>query len=529
MKNIDLADLLGASADLAGMRPRGLLNMADLFCGAGGGSLSAKRAAALAGYGVNLTAINHWEVAVVTHAANFPTARHLCTGIDNVNPYSLYKPGELFALFGGPECIEFSSAAASKPKNYQYRPTPWCMVKWAEALRPMIVLIENVPEFERKWPPFLAWIAAFEALGYKVSWRTFKADKYGDATDRKRLFIQCMREPLKITWPDATHGDVKADDMFAAVSPIRTARHDVIDWKIQGRWLDEMPGKARYGGLPLSPKTLSRIFHGLNEQGLCPIIAEFDHASNKKGYRRTDQPLSTVTSKARHGLAEPYLVKLYGTGKSASIDKSFPSIPAQGTHFALLEPRLIHTAHGGKRRSRSVDEPLPTVTGNRGDMALCEFLLPQGGGGKLRSVDQPAPTVHGDGIGLVSPFLVQFNGKSKSISIDKPLPTVTTRDRLALLCPEVRIKGKVRRVRIRWRMLQWHEYAAAQGFPADYQFFGLNKRDRKNPKIERNGNKGAGVKQIGNAWPHHLGTALFLAIFTQQSDIRPFLAMEGSS
>lgn len=465
-----------------------VLNVADLFCGAGGGTDATREAIELAGMKARFTLINHWDVACATAKANFPGARVLCTPVESVIAQHLYLRDRLDVLQGGPECIEFSRAAGKKPKNYQYRPTPWCMVRFAEALRPKLVLIENVPEFEKKWPPFLAFIEAFKAIGYQVGWRRFNAADYGDATTRERMFILCVRRPLKIVWAQPTHHEF-ADH---GLEPWRDAENHVIDWTKKGRWLDEMPGQKRYGGLPLSPKTFARIYDGLRKGGVQPLIVPFDNQSSGRA-RSTKAPLSTVTSKARHAIAEPF---------------------------------LVHSAHGGKRPARSVRQPLPTVAGNRGDLALIEpSILPQHGGGAMRSVKRPVPTIATAGVlHLVEPFLVLYYGTGKSASLKKPLPTVTTKDRFALCCPVVIKDGKIARVRIRWRILEPQELAAAQGFRRDYRFFGAVRKRGKVVDIRENANKGDVVKQIGNAWPHNLARALMLGVLTQQADIRPLLA-----
>jgi len=54
----------------------------DMFCGGGGESTGIIEAADINGYGIHLTAINHWERAIETHAANYPTAEHICESID---------------------------------------------------------------------------------------------------------------------------------------------------------------------------------------------------------------------------------------------------------------------------------------------------------------------------------------------------------------------------------------------------------------------------------------------------------------
>lgn len=127
-------------------------HIADLFCGAGGTSAGAVEAIEAMGRQAELTAINHWDVAVATHTANHPTARHLCAGVDSVNPRDLYKEDELDLLWASPECTHHSIARGGRPMSDQSRATAWCVVRWAEALRPPVILIENVPEFQ-SWGP----------------------------------------------------------------------------------------------------------------------------------------------------------------------------------------------------------------------------------------------------------------------------------------------------------------------------------------------------------------------------------------
>jgi DNA (cytosine-5)-methyltransferase 1 len=271
-----------------------------------------------------------------------------------------------------------------------------------------------------------------------------------------------------------------------------------------------------------------------------PYIVAWDQQSGSAEWS-ADVPLSTVTTKARHGVAQPFLVKLRGTNDAASVDQPTPTVTASGTHLGLAEPYIVRmhgksdgedidkplstvTAHttkhclaepflvqvaheGAGNRTRSVDAPLPTVCGNRGEWALCEAasLLPQQQGGVLRSVDEPAPTVATDGaIGLVEPYLVEYYGTGGAESIDAPLNTVPTKPRHALVRPQIVINGERYLLDIRFRMLQPHELALAQGFRPDYKFAG---------------NKSEQVKQIGNAVPRRLARAIVTSALTQSSDV----------
>ena len=59
-----------------------MLTLTDLFCGAGGSSTGAEMVP-----GVEVVmAVNHWRLAVATHAANHPGTAHDCADISQVDP-----------------------------------------------------------------------------------------------------------------------------------------------------------------------------------------------------------------------------------------------------------------------------------------------------------------------------------------------------------------------------------------------------------------------------------------------------------
>lgn len=416
------------------------IDLADLFCGAGGTSAGAVEALELLGYKVNLTAINHWDVAIATHSTNHPHARHLTTSIDDINPTKLFREGELDILWASPECTHHSVARGGKPINDQSRATAWCVVRWAEALRPGVILVENVPEFEtwgaigangrplktKKGQTFLAWVHALESLGYIVDWRVFNAADYGDPTTRRRLFVQMVRGRRRIFWPNATHAPKGDSDLFGSRRPWRTARDHVIDWNVPGTSIFE---RKR----PLSEKTMRRIWAGLAKFGLKPFVVPQQSNPTPKG---VDEPLCTVVAEGSGTkLCEPMILTMEHGGSVRAADKPLPTITtAKGGAMAVAQPFLV--AQFGERdgqapRVHDIGEPLPTVTAQKGGPALAEpFLIPQQTGeDRVRSVDKPLQTVTTEsrGIGLAQPVLVKVAGAEDrpARSVDEPLPTVT--------------------------------------------------------------------------------------------------------
>lgn len=389
-----------------------IIHAADLFCGAGGSSTGLWQAVAAAGARLNLTAVNHWPIAVETHAANHPDARHLCESLDSIDPRKVIGR-RLDILTASPECIHHSNARGGRPMDDQSRATAWHVLRWAEALRPSWVLVENVKEFttwgplgvngrplvSRKGELFRTFVEALQRMGYRVEWRVLNAANYGAATTRQRFFLMARLGRAPIPWPAATHAHRQEhrglfDD---PLQPWRAAR-EVIDWRLRGRSI--------FHGKPLAAKTLARIAAGAR--------------------------------------------RFWGVD---------------------LEPFLVQLSHGG--RPLDLGRPLPTITATPkgGDLMLAQpFMLGQQSGAVPRAVSHPVPTVATKGaISLIEPFLVKFYATATGAqSVHDPLDTVTTRDRHALVNGAV--EGASLDILI--RMLQPHELAAGQGFPPGYKFAG---------------------------------------------------------
>lgn len=313
------------------------LRMADLFCGAGGTSTGAVQAAEALGYTVDLTAVNHWPRAVETHTANHPEARHLCASVDSLNPRHLFGEGDLDVLWASPECTHHSRARGGKPMQDQSRATAWCVTRWAEALRPGIVLVENVPEFaewcpldsrgkpitERKGETFSAWVQTLIAIGYRVDWRVLCAADFGDPTSRSRLFIQAVRGRRKIVWPEPTHS--RESELFNKPR-WRSAADGVIDWNLPATPINE---RKR----PLAPKTMARINEGLCRYRGAPFVVAMEH-----GGRTVDAaaPLPTVTCAKGGAMGVAFVVEYYGNGQARPVSEPLPTVTCND-RFALIQ------------------------------------------------------------------------------------------------------------------------------------------------------------------------------------------------
>lgn len=328
--------------------------VADLFCGAGGSSTGASRALDALGLPMVLTCVDHWSLAIETHALNHPEARHYCQDIASLRPAEAVPEGYLDLLMASPTCTHHSRARGGRPTSDQQRMDPWHVVTWLTEVRVKRLLIENVPEFvewgpinartgrpvrSRKGEYFLAWVNAIRALGYRVEWNLLNAADYGDATTRTRFFLMARSDGKPIRWPDRTHCRGGERTMFGSLKPWRAAS-EVIDWSLPARSIFTRKK-------PLAPKTIARIRAGA----------------------------------VKFGWPEPFLRLLDGERGVGS-----PPTAGQMTAFVL--------AQGGGGAPRDVSEPLPTIVGAGAISVVRPMLSPYYVASKTCVwIDLPVPTV----------------------------------------------------------------------------------------------------------------------------------------
>lgn len=325
------------------------INTADLFCGAGGASTGVELALADLGLHGRGVAVNHWRIAIATHKANHPGTRHLCAAVESLVPADVIPSGNLDLLWASPSCTHHSRARGGKPCSNQMRAQPDLILSWLDQLFVRRMIVENVPEF-MEWGPltksgrpmeskrgacFEAWLASIEARNYQVEHRILNCADYGDATTRKRFFLQAVRRGCgKIEWPEPSHSRTGATDLFGSGANKWRGIDTCLDWSDLGT-----PISARKR--PLAANTMRRIEEGVRKFGCKPFVMDF---------------LGTDKPEAGGRLIPPSM--------------PIPPIHAGGQRFALAQPFLLHLTHGG--RVNSVKEPIPTVTcAHRGEISLC--------------------------------------------------------------------------------------------------------------------------------------------------------------
>ena len=121
--------------------PTGLI--IDNFAGGGGASTGIELAL---GRSPDL-AVNHDPEAVAMHEANHPATRHLCGDVWYVDPVRVCSGRPVALAWFSPDCKHHSKAKGGKPRDAKIRGLAWVVVRWARAVQPAVIMLENVEEF----------------------------------------------------------------------------------------------------------------------------------------------------------------------------------------------------------------------------------------------------------------------------------------------------------------------------------------------------------------------------------------------
>lgn len=348
----------------------------DNFAGGGGASTGIEIAI---GRSVDI-AINHDPAAIAMHRANHPDTEHYTEDVWKVDPVEACRGRKVGLAWFSPDCKHFSRAKGSKPVSAKIRGLAWVAVKWAKAVRPRVIMLENVEEFqdwgrlnangmpdpEHRGETFRRFVGQLRRLGYAVEWRLLRACDYGAPTSRKRLFLIARCDGKPIVWPDPTHADPESLEALAGVKKPWVPVADCIDWSIpcpsifassEEIWRDYGVRAVR----PLAEKTLKRIAAGIRKFRDRPFLIQYHDSKDFRG-QGVDEPIMTVDASNRYGLCMAFLTQFNNHTDGTNPDEPIPTMTAQSNHFGLCKAFLT-SYYGASMSATDVHEPMPTQTG----------------------------------------------------------------------------------------------------------------------------------------------------------------------
>lgn len=407
-----------------------------------------------------------------------------------------------------PDCKHFSKAKGGKPVEKKIRGLAWVALKWAGLVKPRVIMLENVEEFEfwsrlkngrpdpaHKGETFKRWVRQLRKLGYAVEWRVLRACDYGAPTSRQRLFLIARCDGKPIVWPEQTHA--AEGDLFS--TPYRTAA-ECIDWSIPcpSIFLTREQGRAVKAKRPLATASLRRIARGVKRyviDAARPFIVPIAHYDGTDRTLSIDAPLTTITANPKggsHALVVPTLAKL-------SSDRAQLCAMFLAKHFG-----------GHETPGTDLANPISTVTTADHHALVATSLV------KLRGtcrdgqpVSEPAATISAQGTHLaeVRALLVKYYGTDQDPRLDEPMHTLTTKDRIGVVTV---LSEDYVIVDIGMRMLTARELFKAQGFPDNYIID--RGRDPRTGKLIKLSKK-AQVRMCGNSVSPPPAVALVRAQF----------------
>ena len=420
----------------------------DSFAGGGGASTGIELAT---GRVVNV-AINHDPDAILMHRTNHPHTEHYQASVWDVDPVEVCRGRKVGLLWASPDCKHFSKAKGGKPVDKNIRGLAWIVLRWAGTVRPRVIMLENVEEFQtwgpvRKGKPvkrltgqtFRKWLSQLQNLGYAVEWRELVAADYGAPTTRKRFFLIARCDGLPITWPEPTHAPADSPEVKAGTKKPWRSAAEIIDWTLPCPSIFDTREQVREKhGLnaqrPLRPNTMRRVTRGVDKfviKSGNPFLVIVNHSGEFRGQSLGD-PLQTITAKHGYGVANPVMAPLTVTNTTNSVgagaDAPVHTVTTAGNQM-LITPAMIqyHTEQSEHVRGQAVTDPIMTIdASNRYGIAAATLTKYYSTCQHGQDVTDPLHTIMAkDREGVTLASLVKMKGTNLGGPATEPVQTIT--------------------------------------------------------------------------------------------------------
>lgn len=353
----------------------------DNFAGGGGASTGIEIAT---GKSVDI-AINHDPEAIRMHKANHPHTKHYCENVWEVDPVKACEGHPVGLAWFSPDCKHFSKAKGGKPVEKNIRGLAWVVLKWAALVRPRVIMLENVEEFQtwgpcvpirdkktgrvivnttekheknriaepgevvpvnmqifqpdpkRKGQTYKKWRKQLEALGYEIDTRELVAADYGAPTMRKRFFMIARCDGRPIIWPEPTHAQRNSEKVKAGLLKPYVGAYTQLDFSLPCPSIFDTSEeiKKKYGlraVRPLASKTMERIARGLKKfviDNQEPFIVQVNHSGAKGAYCNSMQFEASL----------PYIISFFDTPFDffMQIGNFYKKMGYEGIHQSRLQ------------------------------------------------------------------------------------------------------------------------------------------------------------------------------------------------
>ena len=429
----------------------------DNFAGGGGASTGMELAT---GRTVEI-AINHDPDAILMHRTNHPHTRHFQASVWDIDPREVCAGRPVGLAWFSPDCKHFSKAKGGKPVDKNIRGLAWITLRWAGTVRPRVIILENVEEFQT-WGPvrhgrpvkkrsgetFQKFIGQLKDLGYNVEWKELVAADFGAPTTRKRFFLVARCDERPIVWPQPTHAPRDSAEVKSGKLKPWVSAAEIIDWSLPCPSIFDSKAqiKAKYGITavrPLAEKTMRRAIRGVDQftiKSREPFLLMVNHGED--GRDRTLPalaPLPTVTATHGLGVAEPVIapVQVSNTTNSVGTPADMPvhTVTTAGNQMLVCPTLTAIGQTGGGDRVRDIREPAHTTVSKAEDCvigaSLIQYHTEQSERVRGQTIHDPIMTIDAaNRYGLVGASLTKYYGSNEcGQDVKGPLHTITAKDR----------------------------------------------------------------------------------------------------
>ena len=432
----------------------------DNFAGGGGAStgieIATGRLVALA--------VNHDPAAILMHRTNHPYTEHFQASVWDIDPKAVCRGRPVGLAWFSPDCKHFSKAKGAALVDRKIRGLAWITLRWAATVRPRVIILENVEEFQtwgpvRKGKPvkrlagttFRKFIDQLTELGYTVEYRELIAADYGAPTSRKRFYLVARCDGKPIVWPKPTHSKTGADGL-----PKWRSAAEIIDWSLScpSVFASKAEIMERYGlkaVRPLAKNTMRRVIRGVDKFTIRsgkPFIVPTGYGERKGQAPRVhdiDAPVPTIVGTGKENLCRPLLAPVTVTNTSNSVGGTVGApvhtVTTAGNQM-LVTPFLAECNHSGGGHIAPVTDAHKTITakhtGGIVAPALIQYHTEQTEHVRASGLGTPINTVDASNrYGLTCANLVEYYTGGRPLDVQDPLHTVTSHDREAVVAAHI--------------------------------------------------------------------------------------------
>lgn len=502
----------------------------DSFAGGGGASTGIEVAT---GRVVNI-AINHDADAILMHSVNHPFTEHYQASVWDIDPEEVCKGRPVGLAWFSPDCKHFSKAKGSALVDKHIRGLAWIVLRWAATVRPRVIMLENVEEFQtwgpvRKGKPikkkacmtFQQWKWQLMNLGYEIEHRELMAADYGAPTSRKRFVLVARCDGRPIVWPERTHAPADSEEVRSGKCKPWRAAAEIIDWSLPMYSIFDSKEqiKQKYGVnavRPLADNTMRRAIRGVDkftirsgkpflvltgcgDMSAANLIQYHTEQTEAARVNGLTEPMPTVDASNRYGLTAAHLTEYYGNGHPVDLRDPAHTVTAHDREAFTAVHLDKYFGGGYSGCGNSADEPITTITSEPRHSICAAHIVEFKGQDKGQSAADPLRTITAGGgeFGVASVRIERYEPGAEMCYwpeiralLNRFCGYTLKEDEILLLTicgTEYFISD------ILLRMLTPRELYNAMGFPADYVI------DFLNPNTGKPYSKAAQVARCGNA------------------------------